>query len=74
MEGKRKYLNTDNMSAALKLATITLNYTSLKRIPIDIVYTYSLISGGENALSLTRYSDRDIQKREDGEGKILRST
>ena len=40
IEGKRKDLNADNMSAALKLATTTLNYQSLKGIPIDRVDTH----------------------------------
>ena len=62
MEVKRKYLNADNMSAALKFSTTALNYPYLKGIPIDIVDTHSLRSGGANALSLAGYSDRDIQK------------
>ena len=62
MEGKIKDLNADNMSAALKFATTALNYPSLKGIPIDRVDTHSLRSGGENALPLAGYSDRDIQK------------
>ena len=74
MEGKRKYLNADNMSAALKILTTALNYPSLKGIPIDRVDTHSLRLGGANALSLTGYSDRYIKKWEDGEGKLLRST
>ena len=61
---KRKIidLNADNMSAALKFTTTALNYPYLKGIPIEIVDTHSLGSGGENALSLAGYSDRDIQK------------
>ena len=74
MEGKRKYLNADNMSAALKFATTALKYPSLKGIPIYRVDTHSLKSGGANALSLVGYRDRDIQKWEDGEGGLLRST
>ena len=62
MEGKRKDLNADNMSAALIFATTALNYPYLKVIPIDIVDTHSLISGGSNALSLAGYRDRDMQK------------
>ena len=50
------------MSAALKSATTASNYPYLKGIPIDRVDTHSLRSGGENALSLAGYSDRDIQK------------
>ena len=52
MKGKRKDLNADNMSGELKFVTTTLNYPSLKGTPIDRVDTHSLISGGENALSL----------------------
>ena len=50
------------MSAAFKYAAITLNYLSLKGIPIDRVYTHYLRSGGANALLLEVYSDIDIQK------------
>ena len=62
VEGKRKYLNVENMSAALKFATTALNDPSLKGIPIDRVDTYSLRSGGANAQSLAGYNNRDIQK------------
>ena len=62
MEGKRKYLNADNMSAALKFATTALNYPYLKVIPLDRVDNHSLRSGGVNALLLAGYSDRDKQK------------
>ena len=62
MEGKIKYFNADNMSAALETATTALNYPYLKGIPIDRVDTHSLRSGGENSLLLVGYSDRDIQK------------
>ena len=59
MEGKRKYLNADNISSALKFATTTLNYQSLKGITIDRVDTHSLRLGGANSLSFTGYSDRE---------------
>ena len=62
MEGKRKDINAENMSAALKFETTALNYPYLKGIPMDRVDTHSLISGGANALSLAGYSNRDIQK------------
>ena len=62
MEGKRKYLNANNMSAALKFATTALKYPYLKGIPMDIVDIHSLKSGGANALSLAGYSDKDILK------------
>ena len=53
--GRRKDLNADNMSAALKFATTTLNYPYFKGIPIDRVDTHSLRSGGANVLSLAGY-------------------
>ena len=62
MEGKRKDLNADNVSAALKFANTALDYKYLKGIPIDIVDTHSLILGGANALPLAGYRNRDIQK------------
>ena len=62
MEGKIKYINAENMNAALKSKTTALNYPSLKGIPIDRVDTHSLVYGGENLLSFAGYSDRDIQK------------
>ena len=62
MKGKRKDLNADNMSAALKFATTVLNYPYLKGVPIHRVYTHSLRSGGANSLSLAGYSDIYIQK------------
>ena len=63
VEGKRKYLNAENMSAALKFSTTALNYPYLKGIPIDRVDTHSLISAGANVLLLAGYSKRDIQKK-----------
>ena len=51
MERKRKDLNADNMSEALKFATTAFNYPYLKWIPIDRVDTHSLISGRANELS-----------------------
>ena len=50
VEGRRKDLNADNMSEALKFSTTALNYPSLKGIPIDRVDTHSLRSGRSNAL------------------------
>ena len=62
MEGKRKYLNADNMSAELKFVTTTLNYPSLKGIPIDRVDTHSLRLGGSNAILLAGCSNIDIKR------------
>lgn len=54
---------TDNdMRNSLKRAAELLNYPTYKGIPIDRIDTHSLQSGGANALSLSGYSDREIQK------------
>ena len=74
VRGRRKYLNAENIIAALKFATTALNYMSLKVIPIYIVDTHLLRSGGSNALSPAGYSDINIQKWGYLEGKILRKT
>jgi hypothetical protein len=51
-----------DISVALKAAATTLNYPEAKGIPIDLVDSHSLRSGGANALSLAGYSDREIMK------------
>ena len=63
------YINTlrhditdKDISAALKLAGVALEYPSRRGIPIDRIDTHSLRSGGANALALNGYSDREIQK------------
>ena len=54
---------TDNdIWASIKGAATILDYPSKKGIPIARVDTHSLRSGGANALSLSGYSDREIQK------------
>jgi hypothetical protein len=47
---------------SLKYAATVLNYPENKGIPIERVDTHSLRSGGANALLLSGYSDREIQK------------
>mmetsp|Transcript_23712 Transcript_23712/g.50040 ORF Transcript_23712/g.50040 Transcript_23712/m.50040 type:complete len:133 (-) Transcript_23712:252-650(-) len=56
------YMLAQDMSAALKMAAAALDYPSRKGIQIDWVDTHLLRSGGANALSLSGYSDREIQK------------
>lgn len=59
---KTRFDVTDrNISAALKVAALVLDYPS-RGFPIDRIDTHSLRSGGANALSLAGYSDRQIQK------------
>ena len=59
---QRNEVTDKDISSALKLAAIALEYPALKGIPIDRVDTHSLRSGGANALALSGYSDREIQK------------
>ena len=60
--GKRFDVTADHISKALKLAAGVLEYPILKGIPIERINTHSLRSGGANALSLSGYSDTEIQK------------
>ena len=70
--GRIKYLNTENMIAALKFVTTTLNYPYLKGVTIDRVEIHSLRYGGANSLSLAGYSDRDIKKMGRWIGEIFK--
>ena len=51
-----------DIRSSLKSAATILNYPAEKGIPIQRIDTHSLRSGGANALSLSGYSDREIQK------------
>ena len=50
-----------DMSDGLKIAATSLDYPSLKGIPVKRVNTHLLRSGGANALALAGYSDTQIQ-------------
>ena len=56
------HVNQEHMSHHLKVAAAVLDYDAGKGIPIERVNTHSLRGGGANALSLSGYSDRQIQK------------
>lgn len=51
-----------NMGKAIKTATALLNYPTHKGIPVNCIDMHSMQSGGANVLSLSGYSDREIQK------------
>ena len=51
-----------DIRSSIKYAAEMLQYPELKGIPVERVDTHSLRSGGANALSLSGYSDREIQK------------
>ena len=58
----RHDVSDEDIRGSLKLAATVLDYPAAKGIPIDRIDTHSLQSGGANALSLSGYSDRQIQK------------
>ena len=60
--GIRKDVTDADIRSNLKLAATALDYPAARGIPIDRVDTHSLRGGGANALSLSGYSDRQIQK------------
>lgn len=62
INGARFDVNDNDIRTSIKMAARLLHYPSQKGIPIDRVDTHSLRSGGANALSLSGYSDREIQK------------
>jgi hypothetical protein len=61
-EGRCYDVTSGHISSALKMAAETLEYPTIKGIPIERVNTHSLRSGGANALALAGYSDTQIQK------------
>ena len=61
-EGRRYSVTSNHLSAALELTAGTLEYPTIKGIPIERVNTHSLGSGGTNALALAGYLDTQIQK------------
>jgi hypothetical protein len=60
--GMRADVTAENISRALKLAAMELQYPTTKGIPTTRINTHSLRSGGANALALAGYSDTQIQK------------
>ena len=62
MDDVRLDVTAENVSRALKLVAVNLQYPTTKGIPIDRINTHSLCSGGANALALAGYSDTQIQK------------
>ncbi len=61
-KGTRYDVTGDDISKGLKMAATLLNYPSTRGIPIERIDTHSLCSGGANALTLSGYSDTQIQK------------
>ena len=61
-DGARADVTAEHISRALKSAVTELQYPKNKGIPIWRINTHSLRSGGANALSLSGYSETQIQK------------
>jgi hypothetical protein len=61
-DGRKYDVCGKDVSKALKIAATLLEYPETRRIPIKLIDTHSLRSGGANALSLSGYSDTQIQK------------
>ena len=61
-KGQRGDITNEDVSKALKAAATVLEYPTAKGITIDRIDTHLLRSGGANALSLSGYSDTQIQK------------
>jgi hypothetical protein len=60
---EERYDVTDkNIRDALKWAATALDYPGAKGTPIERINTHSLRSGGANALSLSGFSEMEIQK------------
>ena len=60
--GKRADVTDRHISAGLKMAATALDYPGRLSIPIDRIDTHSLRCGGAMALSLSGFSDTQIQK------------
>ena len=61
VNGVRYHLKDGEVRERLKMAAVKLDYPA-RGIPIGSIDTHSLRSGGANALHLSGYSDREIQK------------
>jgi hypothetical protein len=62
VDGARQDFKDSDIRAALKMAAGALDYPAAKGIPVAKVDTHSLRIGGANALSLSGYSKKEIQK------------
>lgn len=63
-EGEKgiQHVIAKDISKAIKFAAGKLDYPGKRGIPIDRIDTHSLRAGGANALSLSGYSEYQIQK------------
>ena len=61
-QGTRYDITDKDIRLSLKTTAAILQYPEYRGIPLDRIDTHSLRSGGANALSLSGFSDREIQK------------
>ena len=71
-EGTMMEITDNDVRRALKEAAVALQYQEKKGIPVDRIDTHSLRIGGANALSLSGYSDTEIQKMGRWRGKMFK--
>ena len=62
MDGTRYDVTGEDISKGLKMVATLLHYPTTRGIPIKCIDTHSPCSGGTNALALSGYSNRQIQK------------
>ena len=62
LENAEQDVTAEHISCGVKVAATMLHYPSKKGIPIQRISIHSLRSGGANALSLSGYSNTQIQK------------
>ena len=62
VDSRRHDVTDKDIRVSIKAAANILKYPEFKGIPIERIDTHSLRSGGANALSLSGYCDREIQK------------
>ena len=61
-KGEKHDVTDGDIRTAFEFAAVILDYLGMKGIPVNRIDTHSLHGGGANALSLSDYSDREIQK------------
>ena len=71
-EDRERYVCAKDVSTSLKVAANMLQYPLTRGIPVSSVDTHSLRSGGANALALSGYSDKQIQKMGRWRGKTFK--
>ena len=70
--GEVQHVISGDISKALKHAVAERDYPEGRGVPLDLIDTHSLRSGGANALSLAGYKEHEIQKMGRWNGKTFK--